>query len=67
MPSTSRERGWAGPVGEQPLAAAEHDRVMFCGEDAALPAADVERYAAAGASAFLAAYGRHRPSGTRTS
>ena len=31
------------------------------------PAADVERYAAAGAHAFLAAYGRHRPSGTRRS
>jgi TetR/AcrR family transcriptional regulator, mexJK operon transcriptional repressor len=33
-------------------------RVLFCGEDAALPAAEVERYAAAGAHAFLAAYGR---------
>jgi TetR/AcrR family transcriptional regulator, mexJK operon transcriptional repressor len=37
-------------------------RVMFCGEGAALPAADVERYAAAGARAFLAAHGRPRPS-----
>jgi TetR/AcrR family transcriptional repressor of mexJK operon len=42
------------------------NRVMFCGEDAALPAADVERYAAAGAHAFLAAHGRRRPSRTKT-
>jgi hypothetical protein len=43
------------------------NRVMFCGEDAALPAADVERCAAAGAHAFLAAYGRHRSPRARTS
>jgi TetR/AcrR family transcriptional repressor of mexJK operon len=42
------------------------NRVMFCGEDAALPAADVERYAAAGAHAFLAAHARRRPSRAQT-
>jgi TetR/AcrR family transcriptional regulator, mexJK operon transcriptional repressor len=36
------------------------NRVMFCGEDAGLPAAEVERYAAAGAHAFLAAHARRR-------
>ena len=37
------------------------NRAMFCGEEAALPAAEVERYAAAGAHAFLAAHGHRRP------
>jgi hypothetical protein len=37
-----------------------------CSSSVAVPGS-VERYAAAGAHAFLAAYGRHRPSGTRTS
>jgi hypothetical protein len=39
---------------------------MFRGEDAALPAAEVERHAAAGAHAFLAAYGRPTFRGAET-
>lgn len=53
---------------EDPLLAAQQfagmilwvpvNRVMFCGEDAALPPAEIDRQASAGAHAFLAAYGR---------
>jgi TetR/AcrR family transcriptional repressor of mexJK operon len=52
---------------EDPMLAAEQfagmilwvpvNRVMFCGEEAALAPAEVDRYADAGARAFLAAYG----------
>jgi TetR/AcrR family transcriptional repressor of mexJK operon len=34
------------------------NRVMFCGEAGALPAADIDHYAAAAARTFLDAYGR---------
>ena len=34
------------------------NRVMFCGEEAALAPAEVDRDADAGARAFLAAYGQ---------
>jgi hypothetical protein len=37
------------------------NRVMFCGEDAALPPAEIGRYASAGARAFLTAYRRPDP------
>jgi AefR-like transcriptional repressor, C-terminal domain len=61
-----RRASWRGLLRlDDPLLAAQQfagmirwvpvHRVMFCGEDAALPAADIERYAAAGARAFLAA------------
>jgi TetR/AcrR family transcriptional repressor of mexJK operon len=53
---------------EDPLLAAQQfagmvlwvpvNRVMFCGEEAALAPAEVDRYADAGVHAFLAAYGQ---------
>jgi TetR/AcrR family transcriptional repressor of mexJK operon len=48
------------------------NKAMFCGDEAALPPAEIDRYATAGARAFLTAYGpdraarRRRPSPTAT-